>query len=145
MREHVTTEQDLVKEIRIEARPETVFPFFTEPEKLTRWLCVEATVDPRAGGICKQIHRDHDGTLYHLSGQFLEVTPPHRVVFTWGWEKPETGTPPGSTVVDVTLEPDGEGTLVTLVHRGLPDTERDGYDGGWQGLLEKLAELAPRS
>ena len=55
------------------------------------------------------------------------------------------GTPPGSTVVDVTLEPDGEGTLVTLVHRGLPDTERDGYDGGWQGLLEKLAELAPRS
>jgi len=48
-------------------------------------------------------------------------------------------------VVDVTLEPDGEGTLVTLVHRGLPDTEREGYDGGWQGLLEKLAELAPRS
>lgn len=49
--------EPIVKEIRIDASSETVFAFFTEPEKLTRWLCDETTVDPRPGGVNHQTHR----------------------------------------------------------------------------------------
>ena len=40
MTEAVGTEP-IVKEVRIDASPETVFAFFTEPDKLTRWLASE--------------------------------------------------------------------------------------------------------
>src|SRR5258708_40297885 len=46
----------IIREIDIEAAPETVFEFFTDPAKLTRWLAVEATLDPRPGGVCHQVH-----------------------------------------------------------------------------------------
>jgi uncharacterized protein YndB with AHSA1/START domain len=39
----------IVREIYVDATPETVFEFFTDSVKLTRWLAVEATVDPRPG------------------------------------------------------------------------------------------------
>ena len=41
----------LEREIRVGARPETVFPFFTDPEKMVRWMGKQATLDPRPGGI----------------------------------------------------------------------------------------------
>ena len=45
-----------MKEVRIKASPETVFAFFTDPVKFTRWLCDRATVDSRPGGINHQTH-----------------------------------------------------------------------------------------
>ena len=45
-------------------------------------------------------------------GEYVEVDPPSRVVFTWGWEDQETAVPPGSSTVEITLTPDGEGTKV---------------------------------
>ena len=84
-----TTETDpIIREIRINVTPETVFEFFTDPAKLTRWLAVEATLDPRPGGVCHQVHdggEDHDAGPYDMRGEFVEVSPPDRVVFTWGF------------------------------------------------------------
>jgi uncharacterized protein YndB with AHSA1/START domain len=34
-------------EVRIQARPETVFEFFVDPEKMRRWKGTEAELDPR--------------------------------------------------------------------------------------------------
>jgi uncharacterized protein YndB with AHSA1/START domain len=144
MTEAVGTEP-VVREVRIDASPETVFGFFTEPEKLTRWLCDEATVDPRPGGVNHQTHPGggrHDNGPYYMRGEFVEVTPPSRVVFTFGFENPELETPPGSTTVEVTLEPDGDGTWLRLVHRGVRASERADTDAGWTGLLDRLAILA---
>jgi uncharacterized protein YndB with AHSA1/START domain len=138
MTEAVGTEP-IVKEIRIEASPETVFGFFTEPDKLTRWLAAEATTDPRPGGINHQTHLPPDGTPYYLRGEFVEVTPPLRVVFTWGFDNADYGLPPGASTVEVTLEPDGEGTRLRLVHSGLPEDKRADHDAGWAGMLEQLA------
>jgi len=42
----------------MDASPETVFAFFTDPEKLTRWLAVEATLDPRPGGMPADARRE---------------------------------------------------------------------------------------
>jgi uncharacterized protein YndB with AHSA1/START domain len=131
--------------VRIGASPQTVFAFFTDPEKLTRWLCEEAAVDPRPGGVNRQRHPgeagDPDGT-YVMCGRFVEVSPPSRVVFTRGYEDPGVGVPPGSSTVEVTLEPDGEGTLLRLVHRDLLGPELVPHGGGWDRALERLAAAA---
>lgn len=142
MTEAVET-RPIVKEITIGASPETVFGFFTEPDKLTRWLCTEATVDPRPGGICHQTHWADDGSgPFYMRGEYTEVSPPSRVVFTWGWEGTEFNTQPGSTTVEVTLEAEDDGTRLTLVHSGLAEAARDGHDSGWVHKLEKLASAA---
>lgn len=135
----------VVKEVRIGASPETVFGFFTDPEKLTRWLCEEATVDPRPGGVNHQRHlgdEDNPNGPYFMRGTFVEVSPPRRAVFTWGYENEEVGVPPGSSTVEVTLEPNGEGTLLRLVHRDLPEAGRGAHARGWEKMLARLARRA---
>jgi uncharacterized protein YndB with AHSA1/START domain/DNA-binding transcriptional ArsR family regulator len=132
----------IVKEIRIDAAPETVFEFFTDPAKLTRWLATEASLDPRPGGICHQVHsggEDRPGVRYDMRGVFLEVERPARVVFTWGFTNEDVGVPPGSTVVEVTLVPDGPGTRLRLVHRHLPAQEVAAHESGWDEMLGRLA------
>jgi uncharacterized protein YndB with AHSA1/START domain len=135
----------IVKEIRIDARPETVFGFFTESDKLTRWLASEATVDPRPGGINHQTHPggdDNPAGPYYMRGEFIEISPPSRVVFTWGFENSDVGIAPGESTVEVTLSADGDGTRLRLVHRDLPESERDAHDEGWTEMLERLAAAA---
>lgn len=51
------------------------------------------------------------------------VDPPRRLVFTWGFVgSPEL--PPGASSVEVTLTKQASGTRVELIHRGLPEPER---------------------
>jgi uncharacterized protein YndB with AHSA1/START domain len=131
--------EPVVHERQIDASPETVFAFFTDPEKLTRWLCEEATVDPRPGGICAQTHIGRNGDRYSMRGEFVELVFPSRIVFTWGFENENMDVRPGASTVDVTLEPRDGGTWLTLVHRDLPESERDGHDAGWATRLDQLA------
>jgi uncharacterized protein YndB with AHSA1/START domain len=133
--------EPIVREVHVDASPETVFGFFTQPEKLTRWLAVEATLDPHPGGECRQVHagdREASDGPYHMVGEFVEVSPPERVVFTWGFVNPEVGVPPGSTVVEVTLVPEGRGTRVRLVHHDLPASEIGSHAAGWTEMLDRL-------
>jgi uncharacterized protein YndB with AHSA1/START domain len=136
---------DIVKEIRIDASPETVFAFFTEPGKLTRWLAAEATLDPRPGGVNQQTHLaegERYSGRYYMRGEFVEVSPPRRVVFTWGFENEDIGLPPGASTVEVTLDPEGDGTRLRLVHRDLPERLVGDHEGGWESLLARLATVA---
>src|SRR4051794_39149003 len=89
------------REIRIDARPETVFGFFTDPELLLRWKGLEATLEPRPGGTYRVVVNARS----IVRGEFVEVTPHTRVVFTWGFEGSE-GLPPGASTVEVMLRPD---------------------------------------
>lgn len=136
----------LVREIHVDASRETVFSFFTEPAKLMRWMAAEATVDPRPGGVYHQVHvggtPEHPSGPYLMRGELVVVEPPSRVVFTWGFENPDIDVAPGASTVEVTLEPADGGTLVRLVHRGLPEHEREPHGRGWDELLGRLAEIA---
>lgn len=127
------------REVRIAASPETVFPFFTDPELMTQWMGSSVDVDPRPGGIYRV---DIDGNRHVARGEYVEVSPPDRVVFTWGWESSESPVRPGSSTVEVTLRPDGEETVVRLVHRDLPSAESAAaHAAGWDHYLPRL-ELA---
>jgi uncharacterized protein YndB with AHSA1/START domain len=130
------------REVKIEASPETVFPFFTDPEKMIRWMGVAATLDPRPGGVFSVNVTGN----YFMVGEYLEVEPCTRVVFTWGYGDPPGGddnpVPPGSTTVEVELVPVGEATLVRLVHR-IPTEVHDFHAMGWEHYLDRLAVVAP--
>jgi uncharacterized protein YndB with AHSA1/START domain len=125
-------------EIRIEASPETVFEFFTDPSKAVQWMGEDATLDPRPGGIYKVAMNEQ----YVAIGEYVEVDPPHRVVFTWGWKDDLEMMPPGSTTVEITLVPDGNATLVQLVHRDIPTEAAESHRGGWNRFLPQLALAA---
>jgi uncharacterized protein YndB with AHSA1/START domain len=127
----------VVCEVRIDAPPETVFAFFTDPAKLTRWKGRRASLDPRPGGV----YRCEMGESV-ARGEYVEVSPPTRVVFTWGWEAGRHGVAPGASRVEVTLEPDGTGTRVRLVHTALPPERRDSHRKGWTHYLGRLALAA---
>jgi uncharacterized protein YndB with AHSA1/START domain len=129
------------REVRIEAAPETVFPFFTDPEKMVRWMGAGATTDPRPGGI----YRLNVVLSYFMEGKYLEVVPYTRVVFTWGFAEMPDGSenplPPGSTTVEVDLVPDRDATLVRLRHQ-LPADLHDFHVMGWDHYLPRLAIAA---
>jgi uncharacterized protein YndB with AHSA1/START domain len=132
-----TREPNVVaREIRIDASPETVFEFFTDPKKMVQWKGRAADLDPSAGGT----YRVEISDRAIAAGEYVEVDPPKRVVFTWGWEGQDTPVPPGSSTVEVTLEPDGDGTIVRLRHKDLPEEARGEHGHGWDHYLGRLAK-----
>jgi uncharacterized protein YndB with AHSA1/START domain len=129
------------REVRIAARPETVFDFFIDPEKMVEWKGRRAELDPRPGGA----YRVEINDQAIARGEYVEVDAPSRVVFTWGWEGQEDGehaVPPGSSRVEVDLIPDGDGTLVRLRHLDLPEESREIHRQGWDLYLGRLAKVA---
>jgi uncharacterized protein YndB with AHSA1/START domain len=128
----------LEREIRIEAQPATVFEFFTNPELLLRWKGLEATLEPRPGGVYRVVVNSRST----VRGEFVEVVPHSRVVFTWGFEETDGLLPPGASTVEVTLSPDGDGTLVRLVHRDLPAAAVEQHGKGWDHFLDRLRGAA---
>jgi len=125
--------------IRIEAKPETVFDFFTDPDKMIQWMGRSAELDPRAGG---RFYLDINGENI-ASGEYIELDPPRKVVFSWGWEGEDSVTPPGSSTVEILLDADGDGTQMRLIHRDLPNAESaERHSHGWNHYAERLSAAA---
>jgi uncharacterized protein YndB with AHSA1/START domain len=132
-----SVEGRVVVEVLVDASAETIFPFFTDPEKMVRWKGTRAELDPRPGGTYSV-----DVTHQALArGEYVELDPPTRVVFTWGWEG-DDAVPPGSSTVEVTLEPQGGSTLVRLAHSGLPEDKRELHREGWEHFGARLRVAA---
>jgi uncharacterized protein YndB with AHSA1/START domain len=102
------------------------------PEGVTM---VSAESDPRAGGRYRFIARSPDGETHNVSGEFREVVPNAKLVFTWSW----ISTPERTSLVTIALKPDGDGTILTLTHEQFFDeAARDRHQYGWTGALDKL-------
>lgn len=134
-------ESPLIKDIYIDAPPDVVFAFLTDPAKMVRWMGVTAELDPRPGGIYRLDPNGHEV----IRGTYLEVIPDSKVVFTWGWEEPGARIPAGSTVVEITLKSEGAGTRVRLVHRDLPSDRREKHEMGWSHYLARLKMVSEGS
>jgi uncharacterized protein (TIGR02453 family) len=122
----------------IDATPETVFSFFSDPGRWLSWQGVTAEIDPRPGGAFRMNVRG-DG---YAAGEFVVVDPYERIVLTWGWENEDLGVPPGSSTVEVTFAAERGGTLVHLTHAGLPPTAVAPHAEGWNHYLDRLAVRA---
>ena len=118
--------------IYIAATPDAVFDYFTRPELLVRWMGDDALLEPRPGGLFRLVIGPRT-----VEGRYLSVDRPHRVVISWG-RRGSRQLPPGKSVLEVNLEAEGGGTRVSVVHSGLPDSERPRHALGWQHYLDRL-------
>jgi uncharacterized protein YndB with AHSA1/START domain len=137
-------------EVRLErtfdAPREAVFEAWTSPEVMRRWWAagsdwetLVAEVDLRPGGRIRVLMAESGGEPVHaFSGEFVEVCPPERLVYTMAWEGPGSY----GTVTTVTVEfhrADGDRTTVLLIHSGLAsDWSREAHEGGWNATLDNL-------
>jgi uncharacterized protein YndB with AHSA1/START domain len=128
----------VVHEVVVPRRREDVFAFFTDPARLVRWIGISAELEPAPGGR----FRFEVQPGQHCEGEYVEVVPPARVVFTWGWTDPAWQLPPGTSLVEVDLAEEGEGTRLRLVHHRLPGDLRPLHDEGWTAFLGRLAAVA---
>src|SRR5438552_4499673 len=124
--------------ITIDASPDTVFRLLTDPVQYVRWKGKLAELEPRPGG---RFRVEFANTKDIVAGEFVEVVPGRRVVFTWGWEGSEQ-IPPGASRVEIELTPDGAGTRLRLVHRGLPEEAVGIHAEGWDYFLPRLEDVA---
>lgn len=122
------------REVVLAAPPDVVFPYFTDPALLCRWIGLSADLEPAPGGR----FRFEVAPGQWCEGEYVELDPPRRVVLTWGWREPALAVPPGSSRVEVSLAPVPEGTLLRLVHL-LPGSDAALlHDDGWTTFLGRL-------
>ena len=123
------------KTVRIAARPETVWRYWTEPERMCAWWGAAAELDPRPGGAC--VVEMVGGPV--MRGEYVELVPNERLRYKDQFEDPNL---PGEIHVTVTLRPVSVGTELNIVQEGLPDViPLEACYLGWQDSLQNLAKL----
>jgi len=129
-----TTETTSVERtLSIAARPETVWQFLVDPDKATRWMGQACTFEAQRGGLYRcEVIPGHTAR-----GEFVELEPPHRLVFTWGWEDNE-GVPPGSSTIEIKLTADENGTNLRFLHHLSSAEAAESHSHGWDHYLPRL-------
>lgn len=132
----------------LKAQPEQVFAAWTRPELMARWFFPDRrwtatiTSELRVGGRWEVLMRDETGTPHNQFGEYREIVPGSRLVFTWSC--PDLGVT--DSVVTVELTPQGSGTELRLSHELPPDPNvRRGHEEGWQGCLGSLEAMLRES
>ena len=126
------------KHVHVSAPAAVLYELLTDPALFVQWMAEDANIDARVGGEIRWTHANGDS----CSGHFVELVPDRRIVFTYGWERPDVEVPPGSTTVEIDLIPSTRGTELRLVHRGLAGPMADAHAGGWDHYLRRLADRA---
>ena len=141
--------KELSLEIRrvIKAPRDRVYAAWTDPAQLKQWFGPEnvqtrdLTADARVGGLFQWDLINPEGEEMTIRGEFREVEPGRKIVFTWHWEDDEEWEERDSVVTVELSDCDG-GTEVRLTHEQLPSEEsRDRHTEGWKSVLEKLEKF----
>jgi uncharacterized protein YndB with AHSA1/START domain len=119
-------EKHIVVTRRFAAPPEAVYRAHTDPALVQRWLLGPegwtmpvCQLDLRLGGKIRYEWANVKGGGFYLTGELLELDPPHRIVHVERMHLPD---PTPDNRVETTFERDGDGTLMTM-RMTLPDEE----------------------
>ncbi|MDB5515018.1 MAG: ATPase [Tardiphaga sp.] len=139
----LSTRPSLTLKRRLHAPPAKVYATWADPQKIIHWFgpsrvvagSVRAELDVRPGGRFRVSFTSDDGEYHEVGGVYREVIPNAKLVFSWAWHS----TPERESLVTVSLQPDGDATMLTLHHAQLFDQAAcDGHKRGWTGSLDKL-------
>jgi uncharacterized protein YndB with AHSA1/START domain len=147
------TETSKTAQLRLERTyaesPAEVFEAWTNPEVLRRWWAAgpdwetpAAEVDLREGGRYRLSMKDpNSGDEHTVVGEYREVSPPRRLIYTWSWESnPAEMQGSADSVVTVDFNERDGGTQVVVTHDGFADARiRDMHGAGWEGCLANLS------
>jgi uncharacterized protein YndB with AHSA1/START domain len=126
----------LDRTLLIRAHREIVFAYFTESPRWAAWWGAGSTIEAHAGG--RMYIRHPNGV--EASGEVLQVQPPERIVFTYGYES-GVPIPPGGSRVTVRLDAHPAGTLLHLAHEFADVNARDEHVQGWRFQLSQFSNL----
>ena len=133
---------------RVKAGAEQIFELWTKPDLMVRWMSpypgavdCTASCDLRPGGAFSLVMSSAESRR-EVSGTYVEVDRPHKLVFTW--VGPLTNNV--NTLVTVELIPQCDETDLVLTHERLPTPAiREGHTRGWGNILDHLAEAVANS
>lgn len=148
MIEKYSDENSLTIRRTINAPRQLVFDAWTQIEHLKNWWRANpawsteiAEVDLRVGGKYRLGMRDPDKDgPFTCYGEFVEIVPPEKLVYTWSWEMSTADI--GETLVTVEFLEQGEATELVLTHERFPNAEAASeHTKGWTGCIEGLSRL----
>jgi uncharacterized protein YndB with AHSA1/START domain len=127
------------------ASPDVAYDEWLDADALAEWMCprparaTKIELDPRIGGHLR-IDIDDGGLMFYVTGRYLDLDRPHRLVFTWNcslWPPSARGS-----VVTVTLEPhEDKHTLMTIHHALLPPELIGDHQNGWTRIAQQLDDI----
>ena len=127
----------------IAAERSKVYHAFVERDAFASWIgskgmkVVECDQSAVKGGCYRALLQDEAGECHVLTGEFREVCPEDRLVFSWEpqWGK-EKGTP---TIVTIELRDKDGGTELALTQSVFSTLDaRDRHARYWEGCLDSL-------
>ncbi len=144
------TPRELTLNRTFKAPRELVFKAWTERDRLQRWWGPKGftnpvcNVDVRPGGAIEIHMRAPDGSVYPMTGEFREIVPPERLVFS-SWAIGPGGERMFEMLTTVTFAERGDKTEMNLNTRvvkltGAAAGPLQGMTQGWTESLERLGE-----
>ena len=134
----------------IKAPRDRVYAAWTDPAQLREWFGPEnvrtrdLVAETRVGGKFRWDLTNPEGEEMTVQGEYRELQPGRKIVFTWQWQDDETWENRNS-IVTVELSDVAGGTELRLLHEQLPSEEsRDNHNDGWNSLLNKLEKFLNR-
>jgi len=131
----------------IKAPCDRVYAAWTDPAQLKQWFgpenvqTRELIADARAGGAFRWDLTNSDDEKMTMRGEYRELQPGRKIVFTWQWQDDEDWENHISIVTVELSDRDGD-TELRLTHGQLPnEASRDGHTRGWESALDKLEKF----
>ena len=131
----------------INAPPSRVYAAWTDPVQLKQWWGPKEvktrnfSADARVGGKYRWDLINQEGEEMSVFGEYRELVPDKRIVFTWKWDDDEAWEAKNSVVTIELSECDG-GTELKLTHVQLPsEASRDRHNEGWNSVLDRFEEF----
>lgn len=131
-----------------QASRQQVFAAWSKPDLLKQWFrpgegfsVAFAEVDLRVGGKYRLgLLPPDEAQVIAVSGEYREIKPPEKLVFTWAWESDEPEAE--DTLVTVEFFDRGGHTELVLTHERFPNPDvRDQHIAGWEGCLSGLIDF----
>ena len=134
----------------IKAPRDRVYAAWTDPAQLIQWFGPEKVqtrdliAETRVGGKFRWDLTNSEGENMTCLGEYRELQPGKKIVFTWQWDDDEDWENHTSVVTVELFDADG-GTELRLTHEQLPnEASRDGHTGGWNSALDKLEKFVTK-
>ena len=134
---------------RLSAPPSILFRAWTDPKQLAEWWGPKGFANPvcdadaRVGGVIRIHMRGPEGVVHPMTGRFLEIDRPHRLVFMAS-PLDKSDIPIAEVLNTVTFVEFNRGTEISLVARVINATAASaqavsGMSQAWSQSLDRLA------
>jgi len=127
-----------------------LFTLWSDPKHFRNWMgpegfdCPEAEIDFRVGGRYRGMIRSSTHGDSWFGGEYREIAPPTRLVFTWIWDTGPAGEV--ETLITINFREHSDGKTTMKFHQSpfLSIERRDSHIGGWSSLFNKLRGYAEK-